>query len=917
MATLTEVHNLLEKYNINIDLENPNAENQLYFLCSKQPEDLDKYLSNCVFLKNKLDGVCSSLTLSQVYNIIINTNHKLLENISSEFNAFAKETGLDTRAADSIFKHISRDILSTTKKTDQEMISIAEKFIVDINKAKELATSFKATLDEDIASKLYTNCTNRMQTFYSSANPNQVKDLIIYLLNNDKLKNQISTDDLIAISERCASFYSNATAEKIQSITNLLTDFAQFVYNKFNNMQELDPIQKMQYKTSLKSKDLKNILLTSPSIFTENPSVIGFNIELVQGNSPLGDLLKKYQVKTANEESIEPFKNIVLNFSPIDLHKLYTGNLSALSTSPTVLLESLAFIDKTSKAIFGNEIDPCQYISPETFAQIQTIHKIATSNGPENSLWSENLQLLSKIISKDKLKEYFLSSFKLATVSTDYIKQQIAITILASETQEDLNNNFDRLLSKNFFWDESKEKASSKSTKISPITSIDVPKYRIGNVQPSRINFDVDIEKAREFLAAAGYNEAIINTWKDKQSSALLKEQKSKGKKNKSDNLDTVLLAKFNEVFNLIRELNTLLNTNPSNEALMAMNADLKSLYTTIISLDNNTHKASTATKGLLVNIKNNFNDLSTRYNIVIGKRQASCKEDIKRLTKESNELSNYIEQQYKKYTGYKKNIPAILTKYNELLEQQTITAEQITELRKAQEQNRIERFDRIVKFSPRVHSLFSNISQSAMKALQNALIDNNPAQHLCLLPEDLLDANTEYVEKLLHINSINHYDGEVFIALSQMKNFPELQPVYQDVYQQLLDAGIDLEQQLNHTQPELFHGDALNKQIIINFLGKDYTPENFETVLYYNGILNSAWKQNSLLESKIAAAEDHLAEIKKQIEDLNQTIHSSNNTKTKWAAQHETLNKLNAEKAAAEELLQQLKQSKFNIQPE
>ena len=912
MATLTEVHNLLDKYNINVDIEHPAAQHQLYSLCNQKYEVLDKYLSNCVFLKNKLDGVCSALTLSQVYSIIINTNHKLLENISAEFDSFAQETGLEDKAVKTIFKHISRDVLASTKKTDQEMVNIAEKFIVDINKAKELATSFKATLDEDIATKLYSNCTNRMQTFYASANPQQIKDLVAYMLNSNNINAKISTDDLIAISERCASFYSNATAEKIQSINQLLTQFVQFVYNKFEDMPNLDPIQKMQYQTALKSKDLRNILLTTPSIFTENPAVIGFNIELIQGQTPLGALLKKYQVKQPEDISVAPFKDIVLNFSPIDLQKLYTGNLSALTTSPAVLLESLVFADQTGKKIFGNNIQPSEYITPETFAQIQSIHKFATASGQENQQWSDNLQLLAKIVNKDKLKEYFLSSFKLATIPTDYIKQQIAITILSSESQEDLNNNFDRLLSKNFFWDDSKDKSKTKNTKDVPKTSFDVPKYRVGNIQPSRINFNVDMQQAQEFLAAAGYNEIIIDSWKTKQSTP--KPNKTKGKNNQAENLDVALLSQFNDVLNLIREFNALLNTNLSNQSLMEMNKDLQRLFASIVMLDSNIHEASTATKGLLVNVKNNFNDLSARYNIIIGKRQAACKEEIKKLEKEYTELSENLEEQYKKYTSYKKNVPAILAKYNSLLKSQTETSEQINQLRTAQEQNRVERFDRIVKFGPRIQSLFGVISQAAMCELETALVEHNPAQHICLLEEDLLQANTDYVQNTLHINSIDHYDGEVFIALMQMRNSPELQYIYNSVSNELYKQGINLEQQLNHSQPELFHGDALSKQLIIDFLGEDYTPENFETVLYYNGILNSAWKQNNLIEAKIAATEKQLSQIKAQIEELNQIINSSHSTKNQWAVQKQTLEKLNAKKAAAEELLEELKHSKFSM---
>lgn len=906
MASIYEVRQLLNKYNIS---ESDNADQFLDFFTQFSKEDLEKYLKGCVFLKQELNNACTTITLQQVYYIIATSNRKLLKSIKDEFDAMVNSTSLDQDTAKTLFKSISKDVLSTVEKSDKEITTIAERFIADLNKVKEISSSFKSHLDEDIATKLYTNCLKRMQTFYTATNPAQLQNLIYYLLNNIEGINKPKTEDLLYISERCASFYSNATAEKVELISQQLSDFANFIYNKFDAIKNpSNALQIMQYQNELKAKDLRNILLFNPTIFTENPTTINFNIDLIKGNQTIGDLFSKYSLEPTHQETLEKFKNISLTFSPIDMQKLYTGNLSALSTSPNVLLNTLQFIDVTAKKIFKNEISPEEYLSPDTFAQVQMLHKIAdTSNSQEYNQWQNNLTLLSKIVSRDKLKEYFLSNFKLATVPTDFIKKQITETILSSETSEELEAKFDRLISKNFFWDVS-NKDTSKNAKTT--STIEVPKYRVGNKKNDPIAFGLDVEKAAQFLATMGYNQEVINAWIENQTKQEVKDTK---KKTKTDTLDIATINHCNEILNLIRNINSLLDTKPDIPTLYRVNQDLAELFIAIQSLSSNTRSMNTSTKGLIVNVKNSFNDLSNRYNSVISKIQQATRDEYRKLNKQYSQLSNQINEQYAQYQKYKNNIPAILQDFSDLQKQKSQIIKNIRHFQDLQDQNITERFDRINKYSARVQEYYSHICSWAEQCLDQQLIATNPADHINLFPEVILDENKKYLFSELNINHTNRFTGEIFLVLKQIQQNPKFASLYSAIRADFAKHGIYLDVQLSHTQPENFHGDMLSDELVISFLGDEYNDENRETIVYYNGILNTAWRTQATYEAKIKAEEASLKQVKEKIAQLQDIIDHGFSNKQQGMSNNKELERLQKEKQRLQEQLEELKNMHFN----
>lgn len=167
-----------------------------------------------------------------------------------------------------------------------------------------------------------------MQTFVLSTDTSNLKQVIYFCLNNLENGQTLSQSDLLSISKRCASFFSDSSYEKVSKISKSLQLFQYYIVEHLSKQKnEENQLQILQYSNEVNAKDLKNIFLTTPSIFTTNPATIEFNIELIKGRQSLGELLEKQNLKISKTD-FQRFKNIRTSFELGDLASIYTSNLS-------------------------------------------------------------------------------------------------------------------------------------------------------------------------------------------------------------------------------------------------------------------------------------------------------------------------------------------------------------------------------------------------------------------------------------------------------------------------------------------------------------------------------------------------------------------------------------------------------------
>ena len=124
---------------------------------------------------------------------------------------------------------------------------------------------------------------------------------------------------------------------------------------------------------------------------------------------------------------------------------------------------------------------------------------------------------------------------------------------------------------------------------------------------------------------------------------------------------------------------------------------------------------------------------------------------------------------------------------------------------------------------------------------------------------------------------------------------------------------GIYLDIQLSHTQPENFHGDMLSEELVAKLLGSEYNDENRETIIYYNGILNTAWRTQVSCEAKIKAEETALKEVKEKISQLQYIIDNGFGNKQQGMSNNKELERLQKEKQRLQEQIEELKNMHFN----
>lgn len=852
MATVDFVKQLLTKYNVQFD---ESSDDILKVLAEFNQENLPKYIESCIFIHKELYNVAKNITIEQMYSIIAKSNKKMLKSLKDEFDKVVADTNLDPKSAKIAFKSISASVIDVSDRCDQEIIAICNDYMSNLEKIRTISQSFKKHLDTDIATKIYNNCLNRMQTFVLSTDTSNLKQVIYFCLNNLENGQTLSQSDLLSISKRCASFFSDSSYEKVSKISKSLQLFQYYIVEHLSKQKnEENQLQILQYSNEVNAKDLKNIFLTTPSIFTTNPATIEFNIELIKGRQSLGELLEKQNLKISKTD-FQRFKNIRTSFELGDLASIYTSNLSTLTLSPNSLLSVLKHMDNTCKDIFGSDISPEEYINSQNYTQLSQIVSAAEShNLAKLSQWKNNLELLSGLVDKDKLKKYFLSNLKLANIPTDYLKEQISNTILSCDAQN-LQASFDRLLDKNFFWDAKKSKSTDE-----PIAAV----YRIGNKKNPPINFELSINRAKTYLQENGCSDAVLDAWENKPAQ----------QQENHVQLDISTINTCNEVFNLMRKMNDLLTKRPLYMILVTMREDINYVRKTIAEISADTRNLNTSTKGVIVNLKNDFAALIDRYNQVVSERSQIAKDEFLAAKKEHEELKNLINQQLDNYLEYHNNVPQILKQRSYYISKQTELLDCLSKLQQQQEENRTTRLEPIISFSEQVQDYYEDICQTVEDCTNKYIILHNPANCQSSNKQDILEQNMEFFDQQIHLQQSGKLTGRVFVLLKKLRN-SDYSAIFDDVRGDMQKIGIDIKTQVLHTQPENFHGDILSPNLIIKFLGPKYNNYNYNLIRDYNGILGSANRIYNQLSEKMQAVQNELSEVNLQLTLLDEKISS------------------------------------------
>lgn len=844
MATLLEVENLLKENGIIFD------EKSQYFLnelTKYNYESLRQYIENCVFVHNEIYSVAPAITIENVYSIISKANLKMLKNIQNEFYKISKATGLDHDSATKALKSICDSILDISDRTDQEIAIISAEYVTNLIKINQISASLNRYLDKDIATQIYSNCINRMQSFIQKSDPNEIKSVVYYCLNNLE-QNKLSADDMLQISKKCASFYADTTYEKISKTTKKLQLFQWFILeNVRSNTNDANKEAQQLLTQKLRAKDLHNILLSSPSVFTTTPSTIAFNIEFIKGYKTLGEIIKEFKIPVSKAD-FEQFKDIRVSTDIGDLADLYLNNLSALTTSPNALLTSIKLMDNTRKKIFGQDIVPEEYITSQNFTQLSRLFKFATSNKIKNlTQWADNLTFLGKILDKNQLKQYFLSNLDLATIPTEHLKKQIENTIIESDPSL-LSNNIGILLDTNFNWDS--DKACEKPSK---------PKF---DKMSSSMQVELSQENVANLLTELGYAPETLQT--------LSKHQPKKS----GIKLVATEVSQYNDLVNSITKYNNMLDNNPITMTLFAMKESMGKLFRGIDNLQKNNFDQT-----LCSNLQASLDNLIIKYNKTIDAKKTSTQQEYDKLTEEYKELEEQVDNQYQRYVEYHNQTPEIITKREELIRKKTIVVSAIKKLQDQQEENRKNKLAPATSATPYVTQYFDEICALVQAETKQRIIQSNPAKSTSQDDKQKYNDNLDFLYDKMRYKTFDSLPGDIFNSLKQLKN-SQFSDIYQTICENLRKQGIDVDIQIWYSQPENFHGEAISDERIKHWLGDQYSSENFHLVKKYNYILSSGTKTFNAIQEKLAVEEDILHCLNEELQKLDNQIMNGSSDK-------------------------------------
>lgn len=858
MATLLEVQQLLNDNNVKYD-----SSSQYYLdqLTQYSYESLRAFIENCSFVHNELYSVAQAITVQNVYSIISKAKLDLLKGIKNEFNKIVKSTNLDDKSALTALRVISDGILDISDRTDQEISIICGQYFYNIENIKSISNSFTSYLPQEIATKIYSNCIERMQTFAVKSNPEEIKSVIYYCLNSLG-ENSLSANDMLKISKKCATFYADTTYEKISTITQKLQYFQQYILEKIRTSKTES---NADYVQKVKAKDLHSILMNTPSLFATTPSTIAFNIDFIKGNKNLGELIKEYRIPTSKGD-FEKLKNISASFELNDLASIYSNNLSLLTLSPEAMLKSIQLIDNTSHRIFGQDILPEEYITSKNFTQLSQIYQIAKSNNTQVlSQWADNLQVLSGILDKAQLKQYFLSNFKLATIPTEHLSSQISNTILQSDPAQ-LSNNLGTLLQNNFNWDSDNAHVKEPSRMDNSKTDLNIP-------------IELTQEMATRFLENNGLSPKIIENWINKAENSSF------------TSVTIENIKELNEISKRIDNLNKVLdNSQIIPITLFSIRNAMKSMKNKIEINCANTQQPNIS--NFYQSLKNDFDALAQKYNRTITSNLQDLQDQYNELNIKYNQYQTQINEQYADYVSYHSQTPEIMARRAELIRKQTEITSTIKKLQDQQDLNRKKNLSPIAGISEDVYKHFDAICSKVIDYTNQTIIKENPAQSTAKDDSQILNDNLQYLYDSIHYKSNNYLPGQIFVSLRTLRD-SKFSNIYNTIFLALKDEYVDIDAQLSHTQPENFHGDAISNKYIVNWLGENYSDFNFNLIKGYNKILRSGNNTYYNLTEKIKGNEATLNFIKEELALLDAQIENGYSNKKDANRNSELLGKI------------------------
>lgn len=361
------------------------------------------------------------MLISSYQKVSLTNMYKINENIDANtiLNLFVQYQMIKSKSNDSYtcfenFKKVVEEILINEK-------SVNEKIKKDANEVMDKTIVLKnalymTMLDKSKADRIIRNCINRSTHFLANCDAQNLKKLVDCLKRDFSL----SEDEIVTISTRCATFFAESSANKVNNLYKTLNEFKDFIANRLSYSKNKSGLQLLE-------RDYKDVLLRSSLIATEDTDTIKETIRFLMGEH-VGKIIG----------DAGDFALLKGDFTPNQLAKIYSKSITCLSTGVDKVVSFTKEISKAYENVFGKELKLDGFINGKNFPSISRLTKADyVADGKVEDIFN----LLKEFMSAENVESVLKNHLAFLTCSYQEVKEGLKNAVMQSENSDELRKN--------------------------------------------------------------------------------------------------------------------------------------------------------------------------------------------------------------------------------------------------------------------------------------------------------------------------------------------------------------------------------------------------------------------------------------------------------------------------------------------
>lgn len=387
-----------------------------------------------------------------------------------------KSKSLDEKEFMKEFRKFAKKIYYRNTKTTKEIKSVVEEEMSKLESIKHVL--YLGIGDEKVADQLFDNCVKRSKLFLDMCDADNLSDLLQYLKNNVKLTN----NEMLDISSRCATFFSNSSAKKMMELKSTLDSLKKYIKKNLT----------VDNKESNVNKSFKDIVLSTPSFFVSNYEVVNNTVKFLQG-ARLGDLI---------ENIPEELVDVTGDFNVEDVLDIFDNSITSLAISVDKIASVSMNVSKAYKSVFEKDLPLQGFINANNF---NSIAQLTNDDFDVNGKIKEIFALLKPFLDAEGMEVLLKKDLSFLIASSEEVKNSLKSAIFNSKNTDEVKYNVMKKIKNHFDHYDSGYYVPSSSAKKTN-------NHKKRKTQIKELNKD-DLDT---FLSNIDADESEIKEWQEK-----------------------------------------------------------------------------------------------------------------------------------------------------------------------------------------------------------------------------------------------------------------------------------------------------------------------------------------------------------------------------------------------------------------